>query len=488
MDLGPGPAAFVRRAVGGHERAQLGLAEVRGGGAHPNGGAQGVASAAESAALAFKEQGNTLFATRAYKEAAARWSRALSLLQRHNVDSLLGATLHANRAEAQIRLERWGEALADCEAALAARPSYDKALLRAAVALRGLKRYREAVAMAQKCLDVDPRLVEAKQLLQDLDQLIEAEQRLGQSSRARAAKEKLMEAAIREPHVRERDIEKKGFQAFEGYSNVRESSERVPISELPYHKMGLPRDQVDLMDNFFKELRTNKKQQVISHRKERAEYEMVKKEYRERALEDLALGRPNPADLPAVKDQPAEAREAREALPLEDELPLQLLQAAPEVAAAKAATKGALEEELQRLARRSEPTRFEQAAGELYCWWSLPNGVCAKDISVTASGSEWLKVEVKKVLIFNKQLFHYIKGDDVIWSLDAGELSLTLTKRERSKLWDQLGAVGEVLRDATGRVIPSTVPAPMSSGDRLEKFRQMVTGDDGHQPRCLLKG
>lgn len=34
----------------------------------------------------------------------------------------------------------------------------------------------------------------------------------------------------------------------------------------------------------------------------------------------------------------------RQALPLEDELPLQLLQAAPEVAAAKAATKGALEE------------------------------------------------------------------------------------------------------------------------------------------------
>ncbi|CAJ1448095.1 unnamed protein product [Effrenium voratum] len=392
--------------------------------------------------------------------------------------------------------------------------------------------------MAQKCLDVDPRLVEAKQLLQDLDQLIEAEQRLGQSSRARAAKEKLMEAAIREPHVRERDIEKKGFQAFEGYSNVRESSERVPISELPYHKMGLPRDQVDLMDNFFKELRTNKKQQVISHRKERAEYEMVKKEYRERALEDLALGRPNPADLPAVKDQPAEARETREALPLEDELPLQLLQAAPEVAASKVRLSGAekreidelfahfkgrgqglkrieededgLREELQRLARRSEPTRFEQAAGELYCWWSLPNGVCAKDmdISVTASGSEWLKVEVKKamgwegtprevrrdvhlehcwkVLIFNKQLFHYIKGDDVIWSLDAGELSLTLTKRERSKLWDQLGAVGEVLRDATGRVIPSTVPAPMSSGDRLEKFRQMVYEDLDPKSRDLV--
>lgn len=36
-------------------------------------------------------------------------------------------------------------------------------------------------------------------------------------------------------------------QAFEGYSNVRESSERVPISELPYHKMGLPRDQASDM-------------------------------------------------------------------------------------------------------------------------------------------------------------------------------------------------------------------------------------------------
>ena len=125
--------------------------------------------------------------------------------------------------------------------------------------------------------------------------------------------------------------------------------------------------------------------------------------------------------------------------------------------------------------RQGEPTRFEQAAGELYCWWDLPIGIQAKEITVESS-RERLLVEVCGVRIFEKQLFHEIK-EDVIWSLDGSELSLTLTKRERSRLWDQLGAVSEIARGADGRVIKSSIPEPMSMNDRLEKFRQMVTGD-----------
>eukprot|EP00438_Fugacium_kawagutii_P034254 Skav225947 [mRNA] locus=scaffold1500:586407:588745:- [translate_table: standard] len=475
-------------------------------------------TAAETVALAFKDQGNALFASRAYREAASRWSRALSTLEKYCSDSQVRATLYANRAESHLRLESWAEALLDSEAALAQKPTHDKALLRAATALRGLKRYGDAMGMVQRCLDQDPQHYDATVMLQDLDRLVAGEQSVGRtvasrpSGRARGGDD-LSDV----PRYDAQDVNhQKGLEAFEGYSEMRENSNgHVPISELPYHKMGLPQEQLDLMDNFFRELRASKKQQAKSKRQELAEYELVKNEYRERALEDqAAMGRP------AMLESPVPA------LPEEEELPLTLM--APKKPPSEVETRISSEEkkeiddlfanfkpktskkpggrlqqviyeeeeeakvaeirameELKKLqnSRRGEPTRFEQAAGELYCWWSLPPGIQAKDIKVSGSGGERLMVSVRGVRIFDRQLFHQIKGDDIIWSLDAGELSLTLTKRERSKLWDQLGSVGEIQRDAAGNVVPSSIPEPMSMHDRLDKFRQMVTGDDGEQPR-----
>ena len=385
-----------------------------------------------------------------------------------------------------------------------------------------LPRYGDAIGMVQRCLDLDPSHYDAKILMQDLDRLVATEQSppgpVAVASRGHLAQ---ASGSARRVEFSATDVNHKGLEAFQGYSDLREkkSNEQVPISELPYHKMGLPQEQLDLMDNFFRELRANKKQQTKSQRQELAEYELVKNEYRERALEDRALGK---------TAAPPEMPQAYEALK-DDELPLTLI--APKKAAetdqvrissdekkeiddlfanfkpkttnsggnsrrsrfqqviyeeeeeAKVAEIQAMEglKKLQST-RRGEPTRFEQAAGELYCWWSLPAGIQAKDIQVSSSG-EWLTVSVRDLRIFDRQLFHQIKVDDIIWSLDAGELSLTLTKRERSKLWDQLGSVSEMQRDATGRVIPSTIPEVMSAQDRLEKFRQMVNGDDGEQPR-----
>lgn len=478
-------------------------------------------AAAETAALAFKDQGNALFTARSYKEAATKWSRALSTLEKYCSDSQVRATLYANRAESNIRMECWEEALLDCEAALVTKPSHDKALLRAAVALRGLKRYGDAIAMVQRCLELEPSHYDAKVLMQDLDRLVTSEQPEGR--RAVASKPQRLRG---DANVSPRDAKdvnhQKGLEAFEGYSQMREkSTEEVPISELPYHKMGLPQEQLDLMDSFFRELRANKKQQAKSQRQELAEYELVKNEYRERALEDQALGRaPTPMlesyeEAPALKDDELPLTLTAPKKPVEtdniqisadekkeiDDLFANFKPASKslgpsgrrsrfqqiiheEEEEASAAEIRAMEElkKLQRT-RRGEPTRFEQAAGELYCWWSLPAGISARDIKVSGSGGEWLTVSVRDVPIFDRQLFHQIKGDDIIWSLDAGELSLTLTKRERSKLWDQLGSVSEMQRDASGRVIPSTIPEPMSINDRLAKFRQMVTGDDGEEPR-----
>merc|ERR1712137_178593 len=69
----------------------------------------------------------------------------------------------------------------------------------------------------------------------------------------------------------------------------------------------------------------------------------------------------------------------------------------------------------------------------------------------------------------------------MVWTLDSGELHVTLTKAERHQLWEQFAVVPEVQRDERGEVIPETVPAALSSRDRMERFQEMVRGDDGHQ-------
>eukprot|EP00930_Biecheleria_cincta_P031986 TRINITY_DN22197_c0_g1_i1.p1 TRINITY_DN22197_c0_g1~~TRINITY_DN22197_c0_g1_i1.p1 ORF type:complete len:640 (-),score=154.29 TRINITY_DN22197_c0_g1_i1:293-2212(-) len=496
-------------------------------------GMDSLKDAAEAAALAMKQEGNTLFAARSYKEAEAKWSRALSLLDRHGEEGELQIALYANRAETKLRLSRWEEALADAEAALERKPTHDKAMLRGAVALRGLRRFGEAQAMVQRCLDADPRHSEAKQLLREIDQQVEGERIRMVPVRAKGAPVRDADISSIPRAFDTKDINNKnGLQAFSGYSDIRSGydSEKVPVSELPYHKMGLPDQQVELMDNFFTELRAQKKQQAISQRRESSAYALVKSEYRQRALEDRALGKASPKDMPQLPN--AASSPADDTMETKEDVPLPVLMASPhlsisrgplmseksklsfqdkaeidelfkpfkaktldrrtplekqldeEEAQEQAEAARLAQEDLQKLrtVRKGEPTRFEQAAGELYCWWALPAGITGKDVKVQAlKGGERLMVQVRDVVIFDRPLFHHVRADDIVWSVDAGEISLTLTKGERSKLWDQLGAVGDVQFDESGKAVKDSIPEPMSGADRLEKFRQMVSGDDGHQ-------
>ena len=491
--------------------------------------------AAEMSASALKEQGNALFAARSYKEAAAKWSRALAAVSAAGPSlsstlMQLSVTLYANRAESQLRQEHWADALDDCQAALKHKPTHEKALLRAAVALKSLRRHGEAREMILRCLEVDAKNQEAKGLLHGLD-LEDNGQIPARAKAAKAAKEKLRETLKGDTDFSSiprafdtKDVNnKKGFAAFEGYSKLREKEEQVPISELPYHKMGLPDAQVELMDTFFREIRASKKQQAMHHKREITNYELVKNEYRERVLEDRALGRQDPIQLHAKEtkevrdaDPPlclvvkkkqdlvadrvglsgADKAEidalfsgfkpAKTVLPSPDQRTSLEKQLDAEEEAERRNLERQADEELKTLqaSRKGEPTRFEQAGGEVYCWWTLPAGIKSKDIEVqTSKGGAQLLVLVRGIPIFDRQLFHNIRGDDVLWSLDAGELSLTLTKAERNKLWDQLGTVCDIQVDASGKPIPSSIPEPMSASDRLQKFKQMVEGDDGHQAR-----
>jgi len=528
----------------------------------------GAEDAARKAGQAWKEQGNTLFAARRYEEAIAKWTRGLDFARR-SVDADLKVALHSNRAEARLRQKQWDGALGDAEAALQLKPAHEKALLRAAVAARELRRLELAQDFVRRCLEAHPGHQEARQLMIEVEKLVEEEVSKDLSGKAKSARAKLEEALRKQ--AEEGDLSKipkafaakdvnsrKAFKAFAGYSEKRaeqSKNEAQPaLASLPYHNMGLPQDQVAMMDTFFKEMREKKKERQTAAKQAEEDYDALKKEYRHQAEQDVAEGRAETLEemLPSEKARrlikekqgalkevakPAEApsKPNRAALPQGDVGEIDALFAAADAATAPAAAPAlpamAASERRQRIEkakevvakggkdpaphdrrtarerqldaeeaeetkqrdlriryelqllqarRRGEPARFEQAAGEVYCWWNLPPEIGGREIKVkTSQGGGYLTVTVRDVKIFHAKLFDTIRADDLVWSVDNGELHLTMTKGERHKLWEQLGEVGEIQHDENGEAKPETLPEPFSPGERFAKFSEMIHGDDG---------
>eukprot|EP00411_Alexandrium_monilatum_P076930 CAMPEP_0175492630 /NCGR_PEP_ID=MMETSP0096-20121207/2362_1 /TAXON_ID=311494 /ORGANISM="Alexandrium monilatum, Strain CCMP3105" /LENGTH=697 /DNA_ID=CAMNT_0016794561 /DNA_START=1 /DNA_END=2092 /DNA_ORIENTATION=+ len=533
-----------------------------------------VEEAARAAGLAWKEQGNTFFAAKKYEEAADKWTRALTFAGSSR-DQVLEVALRSNRAEARIRQHQWEGALDDSQAALLMRPTHEKALLRATVAARELRRLSQAQDFAQRCVEAHPNSHEAVQLLEEVRALVEEASNQELAGRAKSARAKLQESIEREAATGDlskipkafaaKDLNsKKGFQAFKGYAETRaKPEERPPLSSLPYHQMGLPPEQTEMMDKFFQEMRNKKDEQTRAAKETEKALEAMKKEYKEQAEQEIAEGRPLPSEEAApsekarrqLQEQKAAAEERKP--PRETPKPLEASasaqarrkQAGPPALssqetgeidslfagvdgeAAPAPPAPAASDRRQRLEkarellaqggkdvgpsdrrtarerqldaeeaeekrqqdlkiryelqllktrRNGEPTRFEQAAGEVYCWWKMPSQVSGREVKVrSAQGGTHMLVEARDVVIFDSPLFHVIKADDIVWSVDDGELHLTLTKFERNKLWEQLGQVSEVQRDDHGEVRVESLPEPLSAGERVSKFQEMVQGDDG---------
>merc|ERR1712187_622996 len=99
---------------------------------------------------------------------------------------------------------------------------------------------------------------------------------------------------------------KKGFKAFSGYSNARKTlDEKMPLSSMPYHCMGLPRDQTEAMDRFFQEMRDKKAEKDKKAKGDQEMYEKVKTAYKDRATQDRVTGNLEPFEeiLPSLKAQ-----------------------------------------------------------------------------------------------------------------------------------------------------------------------------------------
>mmetsp|Transcript_22179 Transcript_22179/g.50696 ORF Transcript_22179/g.50696 Transcript_22179/m.50696 type:complete len:234 (-) Transcript_22179:32-733(-) len=128
-----------------------------------------------------------------------------------------------------------------------------------------------------------------------------------------------------------------------------------------------------------------------------------------------------------------------------------------------------------------EPDRFEQAPGEVYCWWQLPESVKAGEIKVESrEAGQLLLVEVRGHSVFEKELFAPIRPNDIVWYVEDGTLHLTLSKQERSKLWEQLSKLPASDRDTARQ---NTSLQPLTADERIAMFREMVNGDDGQDQR-----
>ncbi|CAO2602502.1 Sperm-associated antigen 1 [Lemmus lemmus] len=108
-----------------------------------------------------REKGNEAFHAGDYEEAVMYYTRSLSALPT--------VSAYNNRAQAEIRLQRWGSALHNCEKALELEPGNIKALLRRATTYKHQNKLQEAREDLERVLRVEPHNDVAKKTLSEVE-------------------------------------------------------------------------------------------------------------------------------------------------------------------------------------------------------------------------------------------------------------------------------------------------------------------------------
>ncbi|XP_077043571.1 sperm-associated antigen 1 isoform X1 [Agelaius phoeniceus] len=109
-----------------------------------------------------KEKGNEAFATGDYVEAVTYYTRSLSVIPT--------AAVYNNKAQAEIKLQDWDNALQDCEKVLDMEPGNIKALMRRATVHSHLQNYQTAIEDLNKVLSVEPENSMAKKSLLEIEE------------------------------------------------------------------------------------------------------------------------------------------------------------------------------------------------------------------------------------------------------------------------------------------------------------------------------
>ncbi|XP_072459496.1 sperm-associated antigen 1 [Notamacropus eugenii] len=108
-----------------------------------------------------KEKGNEAFSSGDYEEAVTYYTRSIS------VSPTVAA--YNNRAQAEIKLKNWNNALQDCEKVLELEPGNLKAFMRRATAYKHQNKYHEAIEDLKKVLNIEPDNVIAKKILSEVE-------------------------------------------------------------------------------------------------------------------------------------------------------------------------------------------------------------------------------------------------------------------------------------------------------------------------------
>ncbi|XP_055766865.1 sperm-associated antigen 1-like isoform X3 [Salvelinus fontinalis] len=108
-----------------------------------------------------KDKGNEAFKANDYEEAVVYYTRSLSV-----VPTVAG---YNNRAQSEIKLQRWHNALNDCQKVLQMEPGNMKALLRRATVLKQQGNYQRAAEDLRNVLQTEPQNITATKLLVEVD-------------------------------------------------------------------------------------------------------------------------------------------------------------------------------------------------------------------------------------------------------------------------------------------------------------------------------
>ncbi|XP_065652616.1 sperm-associated antigen 1 isoform X5 [Hydra vulgaris] len=147
-----------------------------------------------------KLKGNEAFRSGDFKEALVYYNRSLEM---HNQTAV-----YNNRAITYIKLERYQDALADCNLVLKAEPTNLKAYLRRGISNEALHRFHEARDDYQRVLDGEPRNKRALELLSKITKKIESQvERKGKRLKVEEINTETEEVNIKAAEIKSKDEE-----------------------------------------------------------------------------------------------------------------------------------------------------------------------------------------------------------------------------------------------------------------------------------------
>ncbi|CAN7984772.1 unnamed protein product [Ixodes hexagonus] len=188
----------------------------------------------------YKEDGNNNFKLKKYRWAIASYTEGL---KQKCVNPELNAQLYCNRAAAHFHLQNYGSSLADAVSALKLKPSYTKALTRAALCCWELKRAQECLDWCNKILKLEPGNAAMLNLKDRAEKQAKQEERDRRKEQQRAKREATKAAALRSA------LAERGIQVPEAEEEAAEAFDRLAPSHpaLVGHRVHLSGNGVDLV-------------------------------------------------------------------------------------------------------------------------------------------------------------------------------------------------------------------------------------------------